>query len=73
MKKLAAVAALSLLAALIVLPTKHSVNYNASNSIIADGNPLPWPFPAGAQSDTTLSADGNPLPWPFPAQSSQLV
>jgi hypothetical protein len=74
MKKLAAVTTLSLLAVLIVLLGACSVNYVASNSFIADGAPLPWPFSLGAQTtDTPLIADGAPLPWPFSTQSSQLA
>ena len=67
MKKLAAVATLSLLAVLIVLPAICSVKYIASNPIIADGGPMPWPFSTAAQSNTTLRADGGPMPWPFSA------
>jgi hypothetical protein len=73
MKKLAAVTTLSLLAVLIVLPALCSVNYVSSNSIIAEGNRLPWPFSTAAPSNTTLSVEGNPLPWPFSTQSSQLA
>jgi hypothetical protein len=66
LKKLATLTALSLLAMLIVLPTACSVNYSASNSLIAEGWPLPFPFPPGLHADSSLTAEGWPLPFPFP-------
>jgi hypothetical protein len=66
MKQLATLTALSLLAMLIVLPTTCSVNYSASNSLIADGWPLPLPIPPRAHDNTFLTADGWPLPLPIP-------
>ncbi len=70
MKKLAAVAALSLLAVLIVLPAIGSVNYIASNPLVAEGNPLPWPKPPVVNNNAVLTAEGNPLPWPKPPMVS---
>jgi hypothetical protein len=71
MKNLGRLIALSLVAVLIVLSAVRCVNYTASNSIFADGNPLPWPIPPqppAVNNNTVLSADGNPLPWPIPPQ-----
>jgi hypothetical protein len=70
MKRLAAVAALSLLAVLIVLPAIASVNYIVSNSLVADGQPLPWPKPPITNDNAVLMADGQPLPWPKPPMVS---
>jgi hypothetical protein len=63
------VIAFSLLAVLIVLPAVRCVNFTASKSTVADGNPLPWPIPPSSASNTVLTADGNPLPWPIPPSS----
>ena len=73
MKKLATLTALSLLAVLIVLPTTCSVNYSASKPLIAEGWPLPFPFPPGSHTDSSLTAEGWPLPFPFPPQNSLAV
>jgi hypothetical protein len=63
--------AFSLMAVLILLPAFRCVNFNASKSVIADGNPLPWPQPPqppSVNNNSFLTADGNPLPWPQPPQ-----
>jgi hypothetical protein len=66
MKKLATLTALSLLAMLIVLPATCSVNYSGSNSLVAEGWPLPMPHPPAAHDTSLLTAEGWPLPMPHP-------
>ncbi len=69
MKKIAFLAALSLLALLIVLPITSSVNQTVGNPVLdhralrADGYPLPPPKKLHLDS-TSLVADGYPLPPP---------
>jgi hypothetical protein len=70
MKILGRLVALSLLAALIVLPAVRSVNYTASKPAIAEGAPLPWPKPPLANDNAVLMAEGAPLPWPKPPMVS---
>ncbi|HVS88424.1 MAG TPA: hypothetical protein VHF01_09420 [Candidatus Acidoferrum sp.] len=72
MKKVAVLAALSLLALLIVLPITSSVNQTVGNPVLnngtlrADGNPGPPLPPKKLHRDfTSLVADGNPGP-PLP-------
>ena len=72
MKKIAVLAALSLLALLIVLPITSSVNETVSNPVLyngtlrADGYPIPPLPPKKLHSDSTsLVADGYPIP-PLP-------
>ena len=69
MKNPRSLIAFSLLAVLILLPAVRCVNFTASKSTLADGNPLPWPIPPkppAASTNSVLTADGNPLPWPIP-------
>jgi hypothetical protein len=82
MKKIAFLAALSLLALLIVLPVITSINSPVSNPVLyngtfcADGTPIP-PLPpkkssaATAKSSGTqlLIADGTPIP-PLPPKKA---
>ena len=60
MKKLATLLLLSFAVLLILLPISGSGKFDVSNSVVADGSPLP-PFPPPG----VLMADGSPLP-PFP-------
>jgi hypothetical protein len=73
MKKVAILAALSLLALLIVLPITSSVNQTVGNPVLnngtlrADGTPIP-PLPPKKKlhrDSTSLVADGTPIP-PLP-------
>ena len=65
MKKPGILLLLAFVALVILLPSSGTGKFDVSNSVVADGNPLPWPFP----NNSVLSADGNPLPWPFPNSS----
>jgi hypothetical protein len=72
MKKVALLAAFSLLALLILLPVTSSVNQTVGNPVLdhrmlrADGSPIPPLPPKKLHRDSTsLVADGSPIP-PLP-------
>ena len=83
MKKFATLSAVLLLAVFIVLLGTGNGKYNVSKpfvadsslsaflpslTLVADGGPMPPPFPPNPSpmNSQTLAADGGPMPPPFP-------
>lgn len=68
MKKLVILSAMLFLAVFILLPGSGYGKYNVSKPFVADGGPMPPPFPPNPSliNSELLVADGGPMPPPFP-------
>lgn len=78
MKKFAVLAAVLFLAGFILLPATGNGKYNVSKPLVADGGPMPPPFPPNPPSlslihSDLLIADGGPMPPPFPPNPPSLI
>lgn len=90
MKKFVILSAVLLFAVFILLPGSGNGKYNVSKpfvadsslspflpslTLVADGGPMPPPFPPNPSlmNSQTLAADGGPMPPPFPPKPSLSV